>query len=161
MSKFPIKEFESQATPFYYYDMALLHKTLEAVKAAAPEENFHVHYAIKANANPLVISEIAKAGLGVDCVSEGEIKAALKAGFPASKIVFAGVGKGDSEIDFALDNNIECFNVESIPELQLIQEMAAVKCKIANIALRVNPDIDAHTPLHYHRIGRKQIWYCS
>lgn len=155
MSKFPIKEFESQATPFYYYDMALLHKTLEAVKAAAPEENFHVHYAIKANANPLVISEIAKAGLGVDCVSEGEIKAALKAGFPASKIVFAGVGKGDSEIDFALDNNIECFNVESIPELQLIQEMAAVKCKIANIALRVNPDIDAHTH-HYITTGLEE-----
>ena len=155
MSNFPVQKFESQATPFYYYDMELLHKTLDAVKAAAPDANFHVHYAIKANANPLVISEIAKAGLGVDCVSEGEIRAALKAGFPASKIVFAGVGKGDSEIDYALDNNIDCFNAESLPELQLIQEMAANKCKVANVALRVNPNIDAHTH-HYITTGLEE-----
>lgn len=155
MSNFPIQKFKSQATPFYYYDMELLHKTLDAVKAAAPDANFHVHYAIKANANPLIISEIAKAGLGVDCVSEGEIRAALKAGFPASKIVFAGVGKGDNEIDYALDNNIDCFNAESLPELQLIQEMAANKCKVANVALRVNPNIDAHTH-HYITTGLEE-----
>lgn len=155
MSTFPIADFESQATPFYYYDMELLHDTLDAIKAAAPEEEFHVHYAIKANANPLIIREIANAGLGVDCVSEGEIRAAVNAGFPTSKIVFAGVGKGDSEIDYALDNDIECFNVESLPELQLIQEMASVKCKIANVALRVNPDIDAHTH-HYITTGLEE-----
>ncbi len=155
MSKFPIKEFESQSTPFYYYDMELLRNTLDAIKTAAPDSCFHVHYAIKANANSLVIREIAKAGFGVDCVSEGEIRAALNAGFPSSKIVFAGVGKGDSEIDFALDNDIECFNVESIPELQLIQEMASVKDKIANVALRVNPNIDAHTH-HYITTGLEE-----
>lgn len=155
MSKFPIKEFESQSTPFYYYDMELFHNTLDAIKTAAPDSCFHVHYAIKANANPLIIREIAKSGFGVDCVSEGEIKAALNAGFPSSKIVFAGVGKGDSEIDFALDNDIECFNVESIPELQLIQEMASVKDKIANVALRVNPNIDAHTH-HYITTGLEE-----
>lgn len=155
MSKFPIKEFESQSTPFYYYDMELLRNTLDAIKTATPDSCFHVHYAIKANANSLVIREIAKAGFGVDCVSEGEIKAALNAGFPSSKIVFAGVGKGDSEIDFALDNDIECFNVESIPELQLIQEMASVKDKIANVALRVNPNIDAHTH-HYITTGLEE-----
>ena len=155
MSTFPIKDFESQATPFYYYDMELLQKTIDAIKEAAPEEEFHVHYAIKANANPLIVKEIAKAGFGVDCVSEGEIRAALKAGFPSSKIVFAGVGKGDSEIDYALDNDIECFNVESLPELQLIQEMASVKSRIANIALRVNPDIDAHTH-HYITTGLEE-----
>lgn len=155
MSNFPIKEFEAAATPFYFYDMELLQRTLDAVKDSAHDDNFHVHYAIKANANPLVIKKISEAGLGVDCVSEGEIRAALKAGFPASKIVFAGVGKGDSEIDYALDNDIECFNVESIPELQLIQEMAAVKCKVANIAIRVNPDIDAHTH-HYITTGLEE-----
>lgn len=155
MSKFPIKEFESQSTPFYYYDMELLRNTLDAIKTAAPDSCFHVHYAIKANANSLVIRKIAKAGFGVDCVSEGEIRAALNAGFPSSKIVFAGVGKGDSEIDFALDNDIECFNVESIPELQLIQEMASVKDKIANVALRVNPNIDAHTH-HYITTGLEE-----
>lgn len=155
MSNFPISDFKSQMTPFYYYDMELLRDTIKAIKEAAPESEYHVHYAIKANANPLITEEIAKSGFGVDCVSEGEIKAALNAGFPASKIVFAGVGKGDSEIDFALDSDIECFNVESIPELQLIQEMASVKSKIANVALRVNPDIDAHTH-HYITTGLEE-----
>lgn len=155
MTAFPINEFKERKTPFYYYDIALLKRTLDAVKEAAPDSNFHVHYAIKANANPAVTEVIAKAGFGVDCVSEGEIKAAIKAGFPASKIVFAGVGKGDSEIDYALDCDIECFNVESMPELQLIQEMAYVKSKVANVALRVNPDIDAHTH-HYITTGLEE-----
>ncbi len=155
MSKFPLEEFESRTTPFYYYDMNLLSETLDAIKAAAPEKEYHVHYAIKANANPAVISAIANAGLGVDCVSEGEIRAALRAGFPASRIVFAGVGKGDSEISYALEQGIKCFNVESLAELKIIQEIAGVKDKVADIALRVNPDIDAHTH-HYITTGLKE-----
>ncbi len=152
MATFPITEFESIKTPFYYYDKELLLKTLDAIKEAAPEKNFYVHYAIKANANPEILSLISKAGFGADCVSVGEIKASLKAGFPADKIVFAGVGKSDEEIDFSIDHDIACFNVESFPELQLIAEMAADKSRIANVALRVNPNIDAHTH-HYITTG--------
>lgn len=152
MATFPITEFESIKTPFYYYDKELLLKTLDAIKEAAPEKNFYVHYAIKANANPEILSLISNAGFGADCVSVGEIKASLKAGFPADKIVFAGVGKSDEEIDFSIDHDIACFNVESFPELQLIAEMAADKSRIANVALRVNPNIDAHTH-HYITTG--------
>ena len=155
MTEFPLKEFASIKTPFYYYDKKLLVATLDAIKKASPEAEYHVHYAIKANANPEILKYICEAGFGVDCVSEGEIRAAPNAGFPASGIVFAGVGKSDSEIDFALDNDIACFNVESLPELQLIEEMAADKSKIANVALRVNPDIDAHTH-HYITTGLEE-----
>ncbi len=155
MTEFPVKEFDSIKTPFYYYDKELLIATLDAIKKASPEDEYHVHYAIKANANPEILKYISEAGLGVDCVSEGEIRAALHAGFPASGIVFAGVGKSDNEIDFALDHDIACFNVESLPELQLIEEMAADKSKIANVAIRVNPDIDAHTH-HYITTGLEE-----
>ena len=98
---------------------------------------------------------IVAAGFGADCVSVGEIRAALKAGFPAEKIFFAGVGKSDSEIDFAFDAHIGCFNVESLPELELIADMASNKSVIANVALRVNPDIDAHTH-HYITTGLEE-----
>lgn len=152
MATFPLTEFESIKTPFYYYDKELLLKTLDAIKEAAPEKNFYVHYAIKANANPEILSIISNTGFGADCVSVGEVKASLKAGFPADKIVFAGVGKSDEEIDFSIDHDIACFNVESFPELQLIAEMAADKSRIANVALRVNPNIDAHTH-HYITTG--------
>lgn len=152
MAKFPVTEFESKKTPFYYYDKELLARTLDAIKEAAPDKNFHVHYAIKANANPEILSIIANAGLGADCVSVGEVKASLNAGFPADKVVFAGVGKSDEEIDYSIDHDIACFNVESLPELQLIAEMAADKSRVANVALRVNPNIDAHTH-HYITTG--------
>ncbi len=153
MNTFP--DFTNQSTPFYYYDMELLQRTLDAVKNAAPDSQYCVHYAIKANANPRILSVISSNGFGADCVSVGEIRAALAAGFPAEKIVFAGVGKGDLEIDFALDNHIGCFNVESLPELELIAEMAANKSVIANVALRVNPNIDAHTH-HYITTGLEE-----
>ena len=152
MAKFPVTEFESKKTPFYYYDKELLARTLDAIKEAAPDKNFHVHYAIKANANPEILSIIANAGLGAVCVSVGEVKASLDAGFPADKVVFAGVGKSDEEIDYSIDHDIACFNVESLPELQLIAEMAADKSRVANVALRVNPNIDAHTH-HYITTG--------
>lgn len=172
MEKFPLQKFRQATTPFYYYDMQLLADTLNAIKAAAPESQYCVHYAVKANSNPEILKLIAANGLGADCVSEGEIRAALNAGFPAEKIVFAGVGKGDSEIDFAIDKGIGCFNVESMPELQLINEMAMNKDRVVNVALRVNPNIDAHTH-HYITTGleenkfgialemlEKAIFYC-
>ena len=142
---FPIEKFKALETPFYYYDMALLQQTLDVVKTEAGRSGYHVHYAIKANANPRILQLIAANGLGADCVSGGEIKAALAAGFPANQIVYAGVGKSDWEINLGLDNDIFCFNVESAAELEVIQELAAAKGKVAPIAQRINPEVDAHT----------------
>ena len=143
---FPIEKFQSLRTPFYYYDMDLLRATLASInQEAGKHENFIVHYAVKANANPSVLRCIKQAGLGVDCVSGGEIEAALKAGFSAEKIVFAGVGKSDWEINLGLHAGIYCFNVESIPELEVINELAAQQNTIAQVAFRINPDVGAHT----------------
>lgn len=142
---FPITHFNQEKTPFYYYDKTLLNNTLSTLTRLAEERNFQVHYAIKANANPEVLRLIAASGVGADCVSGGEIKAALEAGFPTRKIVFAGVGKADWEIEYALDNKIFCFNVESAEELAVIEELARKKETVASIALRLNPNIDAHT----------------
>ncbi len=143
---FPIEKLERIETPFYYYDTELLRQTLRAIHAEADKhEGFCVHYAVKANANPKILRIIRDAGLGADCVSGGEIEASLKAGFPASKIVFAGVGKSDWEINIGLDNDIFCFYVESIPELEVINELAARKGKVARVAFRLNPNVGAHT----------------
>ena len=142
---FPIEKFEVLETPFYYYDMALLKETLEVIKAESGKYGYHVHYAVKANANPRILETIAAQGLGADCVSGGEVQAALDAGFPADKVVFAGVGKADWEINLGLDRDIFCFNVESLAELEVINELAAAKGKVARIALRINPEVDAHT----------------
>lgn len=143
---FPIKQFEQLQTPFYYYDTELLRKTLHTINKEASQYNgFEVHYAIKANANPKILNIICQAGLGADCVSGGEIQACLNAGFPASKIVYAGVGKSDWEINLGLDKNIFCFNVESVAELEVINELAAKKDKVAAVCFRINPDVGAHT----------------
>ena len=143
---FPVEKFADMQTPFYYYDIELLRRTLDAINdEARRHEGFCVHYAIKANANPKVLRAIRQAGLGADCVSGGEIEASIKAGFPASKIVYAGVGKSDWEINLGLDNDIFCFNVESIPELEVINELAAKKGKVASVAFRLNPNVGAHT----------------
>lgn len=142
---FPIDKLKALPTPFYYYDVKLLQDTLDMVKNEAGKYGFHAHYAVKANANPRILSIIAENGLGADCVSGGEVKAALDAGFPADKIVFAGVGKADWEINLGLDNDIFCFNVESAVELEIIDELAAAKNKVASVALRINPEVDAHT----------------
>jgi diaminopimelate decarboxylase len=146
--KFPTEKFKELQTPFYYYDTDVLKQTLQTVTTEAGKYDYHIHYAVKANSNPRILSIIQKAGLGVDCVSGGEIRAALEAGFSAEKIVFAGVGKADWEINLGLDNDIFCFNAESIPELEVINELAGLKGKTARIALRINPEVDAHT--HHH-----------
>ena len=144
--KFPVDRFAQLRTPFYYYDMELLHQTLQNIQAeASRHEGFVVHYAVKANANHRLLRIIREAGLGADCVSGGEIEASVRAGFPSSKIVFAGVGKSDWEINLGLDNDIFCFNVESIPELEVINELAAIKGKVARVAFRLNPNVGAHT----------------
>ena len=143
---FPIDKFRELRTPFYYYDTKVLRDTLTCIRTEASRyDNYSVHYAVKANANSKVLTIIRESGLGADCVSGGEIRAAIKAGFPANKIVFAGVGKADWEINLGLDYDIFCFNVESIPELDIINELAEAKGKIANVAFRINPDVGAHT----------------
>ena len=144
--QFPTEKFQQLRTPFYYYDAELLRKTLQTINdEAGKHEGFVVHYAVKANANPQLLRIIRQAGLGADCVSGGEIEASIKAGFPASKIVFAGVGKSDWEINLGLDNDIFCFNVESIPELEVINDLATQKGKVARVAFRLNPNVGAHT----------------
>lgn len=143
---FPIQKFENIKTPFYYYNTALLRRTLDSIRAEIGNNNdYHLHYAIKANANPKVLNIISQAGFGADCVSGGEIQAAIKAGFHPSEIVFAGVGKSDWEINLALDHNIGQFNVESIPELEVINLLAGAKGQKARVAFRINPNVGAHT----------------
>ena len=144
--QFPTAKFQNLRTPFYYYDTELLRDTLRAINQEAQKhEGFCVHYAVKANANPGILRIIREAGLGADCVSGGEIEASVRAGVPSSKIVYAGVGKSDWEINLGLDHDIFCFNVESIPELEVINELAAAKGKVARVAFRLNPNVGAHT----------------
>ena len=138
--KFPVERLQKIQTPFYYYDSEVLRQTLKAInEEAGKHEGFVVHYAVKANANPKILRIIREAGLGADCVSGGEIETSIKAGFPASKIVYAGVGKADWEINLGLDNDIFCFNVE------VINELAGKKGKVARVAFRLNPNVGAHT----------------
>lgn len=143
---FSVDKLNSIVTPYYYYNTQLLRKTLEVIKQECEKhENFHVHYAVKANANPKILRIISQYGFGADCVSGGEIKAAIEAGFPADKVVYAGVGKSDWEINLGLEKGIACFNVESIAELEVIEELAVAANKTANVAFRINPNIGAHT----------------
>lgn len=143
---FPIEKFGNIKTPFYYYDAEILQQTLDTInEEVSKHENYHVHYAIKANANESVLKIIEKSGIGVDCVSGGEIQAALNAGFDPKKIVYAGVGKGDWEINLGLDAGIFCFNVESLEELNIINQLASEKGKVAQVCFRINPNVGAHT----------------
>lgn len=141
-----LKRFSERRTPFYSYDTQLLQQTLTAIRdTIADAPHFHVHYAVKACATPGILRLIAAAGLGADCVSGGEIERAADCGFAPADIVFAGVGKSDQEINTALRLGISCFNVESLPELEVINELAAAQGKVANVAFRINPNVDAHT----------------
>ena len=143
---FPVDRFRGMRTPFYYYDLPLLRRTLDAVQAQLDRNpDYRMHYAVKANFNPGILAEIAARGFGADCVSGGEVRAALEAGFPAERIVYAGVGKSDAEIRFALEAGIARFNVESAAELEVIDGIAAELDRIAPVSLRINPDIGAHT----------------
>lgn len=142
---FPLEAFNKLQTPFYYYDIELLHQTLDVLNAQSKTNDYQIHYAVKANANPRMLEVIASHGLGADCVSGGEIQAALDHGFPPNRIVFAGVGKADWEINLGLEHNIACFNVESAEELRILNELAGAKSKTATIAFRINPNVDART----------------
>jgi len=139
-----IKYFKTLETPFYFYDLDVLNRSVEAIKKAAPKD-YHIHYALKANPHPEILKVIKESGFGADCVSGNEVKRAVECNFKSNDIVFAGVGKSDKEINYALDQSIFCFNVESIPELKVIDQLAKNKNTIANIALRINPNVDAYT----------------
>ena len=144
--QFPVEAFAGIETPFYYYDIELLEKTLAvALAESAKYEKFHIHYAVKANFNPRILGVIGRCGMGADCVSGGEVRAAIAAGIPAGKVVFAGVGKTDKEIAFALDAGIFCFNVESAQEAEVIDALAAERGVVAQVAIRVNPNVGVHT----------------
>jgi diaminopimelate decarboxylase len=140
-----VARFQNLETPFYYYDLNVLDQTLMSCKAASEKFAFHVHYALKANLNEQVLKAIQKSGFGADCVSGNEVKKAIEIGFDPGKVVFAGVGKSDREINEALNNSIYCFNVESVQELGVINELALKQDKKARVAIRINPNVDAHT----------------
>lgn len=142
---FPVAQLNAIPTPFYYYDMDILRETLHVLTDEVSDPQWHVHYAVKACATDAILRTIAKSGIGADCVSGGEVKAAIEAGFPADKIVFAGVAKTDDEIRYALEQHIFCFNVESTEELTVINDIAHELNLTARVCLRVNPNIDAHT----------------
>ena len=147
-----VDSFRGLKTPFYYYDLDVLNNTLSEIKKYGIDKGFHVHYALKANHQLKILQIIKDAGLGADCVSGGEISQALKAGFPASEIAFAGVGKSDDEIILALENDIFCFSCESPQELEVINGFASDMNKKARVALRLNPNVDADTH-HYITTG--------
>jgi diaminopimelate decarboxylase len=140
-----IQKFRDLATPFYYYDLDVLKATLDVIKKESDHSGYKIHYAVKANANPRILNIISSYGFGADCVSWNEIDIAISSGFDPSEIVFAGVGKTDKDIEAALQQEIFCFNCESIPEIEVIDQLASKQNKIAHIALRINPYIDAHT----------------
>ena len=155
ISQEAIRRFAQLSTPFYYYDVELLSKTLLEYTTLINKYGYNAHYAVKANAEPRILQIIQEAGLGADCVSGNEVKLAVESGFNPSKIVYAGVGKSDKEIKMALEAGIFSFNCESIPEIQVINDLAAGMGTCARISLRVNPNIDAHTH-QYISTGRKE-----
>ncbi|MBT7466652.1 MAG: diaminopimelate decarboxylase [Bacteroidetes bacterium] len=149
---FPLDKIQSLSTPFYYYDMELLNRTIIAVKKQTEKHGYHMHYALKANSNYRFLEAMQQAGFGADCVSGNEVQQAINAGFSPNTIAFAGVGKTDKEIKTGLENDIFSFNVESIQEIEVINDLASEMGKTARIALRINPNVDAKTH-HYITTG--------
>ena len=137
-----LKEIE---TPFYLYDINLLRQTLESVVYESNKYNYKVHYAIKANNDDYLLSIIKEYGIGIDCASGNEVRKAIEMGFDPKTVVYAGVGKKDKEIRYALEQEILAINCESIEELQVVDALAAEMGKKADVGLRVNPDIDPKT----------------
>ncbi|MCL4856982.1 MAG: diaminopimelate decarboxylase, partial [Flavobacteriales bacterium] len=150
-----IEQYKKLKTPFYHYNLDVLEQTLDLLTAESNRYGYHIHYALKANVNDAVLTAIKNRQIGADCVSGNEVNKALETGFAANNIVFAGVGKTDDEINFALDKDIFCFNCESLPEMEVINELAEKKNKVAHIALRINPNINAKTH-HYITTGLEE-----
>ena len=140
-----LKSFGELPTPFYFYDLGMLRDTLNIVKRESEKYGIKIHYAVKANSNPRILNIISSYGFGADCVSMNEIRRAIDNGFKPNDIVFAGVGKTDRDIEDAMAADISCYNCESIPEIEVINSLALKQKKTANIALRINPNVDALT----------------
>jgi diaminopimelate decarboxylase len=136
---------EAVGTPFYCYATATLERHYEVLSNAFHDQDALICYAVKANSNQAVLTTMARMGAGMDVVSQGELRRARKAGVPADKIIFAGVGKTREEMAYALHQGILGFNVESEPELRALSSVAGEMGKTARVALRVNPDVDAKT----------------
>ncbi|WP_271425252.1 diaminopimelate decarboxylase [Aequorivita sinensis] len=143
-----VEELILHKTPFYLYDLEVLENTLDTAKLNAEKHNYHIHYALKANTNDRILKLIQEKGLGADCVSGNEVLKALEMGFSPTQIAFAGVGKSDEEILIGLEHDIFSFNCESIQEIEVINEIAEKQNKVAKIALRLNPNVDAKTHKH-------------
>lgn len=150
-----IEQLNNLPTPCYYYDMDILNTTVQQAKAEADKYGYVLHYALKANANAKILKAISAAGLGADCVSGNEVQQAIDCGFPSNHVVFAGVGKSDEEIRIGLTNNIFCFNCESVEEMEVLNAFAKAANKTARIAIRINPNVDAHTH-HYITTGLEE-----
>ncbi|PWN06399.1 diaminopimelate decarboxylase [Rhodohalobacter mucosus] len=140
-----IEKFKELKTPFYYYDLELLKRTLQEVKVHGIDKGFHVHYAVKANFNVELLKIIRQSGMGVDCVSGPEIERAVETGFSPSQIAFAGVGKTDDEIRTGLKHNIFSFNCESLQELEVLNGLAEKEGRTASVSIRLNPNVEAKT----------------
>jgi diaminopimelate decarboxylase len=140
-----IEKFKNYPTPFYYYDLGILQENLKELKKVSSGFGYTVHYALKANADERILKLINEYGFGADCVSGNEVKRALEIGFPKDKIVFAGVGKTDPEIKFAIKSEIQCINCESLEEIEVVNGLSEEMEKITPIALRLNPSLDAKT----------------
>lgn len=132
-------------TPFYLYDMELLRTTLEMAREESARYGYKIHYALKANFERRIFETVREFGMGVDCVSGNEVRYSVESGFPASSIVYAGVGKCDEEIRYGIEQGIFAFNCESRHELEVINSIAAEMGKVADVALRINPDVDPKT----------------
>jgi diaminopimelate decarboxylase len=137
-------------TPFYCYSSATIERHYRVFSEAFAEIPSQVFYAMKANSNQGVLATLARLGAGMDVVSEGELRRARAAGVPAEKIIFSGVGKTRAEMELGLDEDILCFNIESEPELEALSQVAVARRRVARIAVRVNPDVDART---HHKIS--------
>jgi len=137
--------FTSLKTPFYFYDLNLLDRTLDEVKKHGLSKGYHIHFAVKANFNPRILERVRHAGLGIDCVSGKEIERAIESGFEPEQIAFAGVGKTDEEIMTGLEHDIFSFNCESMQELEVLNELAEKSGKTARVAVRLNPNVEANT----------------
>lgn len=140
-----ISSLSKYKTPFFFYNLQVLHQTLGNIQKHGLAKGYQVHFALKANNQPRILSIIKDGGLGADCVSGGEIERALETGFKPSEIVFAGVGKSDEEIELGLKHDIYCFNCESPQELEVINALAGQQGKTARVALRLNPNVNADT----------------
>lgn len=136
---------EEYGTPLYVYSKHTILDNYRSMRAALGDTRSNICYALKANSNPAILSMLAEEGAGADVVSAGEIYLALKAGFPADRIAFAGVGKREDELTYALEHDVTTFNVESVPELQLLSLVALRLNKTPHVSLRINPDIDAES----------------